>query len=89
MKFDWTISLGTILSAILVVMGTWATVARLYSLLDRRLAVFETMLSNHATTLFTHSTRMEKHEDLIIKLTGNMQRIIGRLEVEGVKVREH
>ena len=84
MIFDWTISLGTILSALLVIMGTWATVSRLYSLLDKRLAVFENILDDHANTLIRHSTRMEKHDDIIIKMTGDMQRIIGRLEVDSL-----
>ncbi len=78
--FDWTITLGTVLSAAVFVAGTWAAVSRLYSLLDKRLAIFESVLGTHAQTLMAHSARMERQDDIMIKLAGDIQRVIGRIE---------
>lgn len=80
MHFDWTLSFGTLLGALAIVAGTWASISRLYGLLDKRLTVFENVLDVHAKTLTAHATRMEKQEDMLIKLSGDLQRVIGRIE---------
>lgn len=87
MHFDWTISLGALIAATVIVAGTWAAVSRLYALLDKRIAIFEHILDGHAQTLATHAIRMEKQDetmsrqsDALTRLTGDIQRVIGRME---------
>jgi len=75
-----TITLGTVLAALAIVAGTWAAVSRLYGMLDKRLSIFEGVLSEHARTLVTHSVRMEKQDDVMGTLGGDLQRVIGRME---------
>lgn len=80
MHFDWTISIGTVIEALAIAGATWSAIARLYSLFDKRLSVFESVLSTHAATLAGHATRMEKQDDVMLKLSGDLQRVIGRIE---------
>lgn len=80
LKFDWTITLGALVASIIIVAGTWAAVSRLYSMLEKRLSLFEVGLGVHTQTLINHATRMEKQDDLMLKLVGDMQRVIGRME---------
>jgi hypothetical protein len=80
LHFDWTITFGTLLSAAIVVLGTWATVSRLYSLLDKRLALFELGLGTHTHTLMAHAVRMERQDELMLQLAGDLREILGRME---------
>lgn len=79
-SFDPTITLGTALAALSIIAGTWAAASRLYSLIDKRLAILESTLRDHAVALQAHAARMEKGEDMSGRLAGEMQRVIGRLE---------
>lgn len=76
---DWTISLSNLLGyvAALAALG-W----RLYHAIDKRVAVFEEIVNHHTKTLKTHDERMDKHEDRLISLLSQLQRLIGRSEVE-------
>jgi hypothetical protein len=67
--FDWTISFGTILEAITIVGGAWIGMFRLYTLFDKRLSVFEAMLTHHADTLTRHAERMDRQDAVMTKLT--------------------
>lgn len=71
-QFDWTVTLGTVLATAGIVAGTWAAVGRLYNLLDKRIAIFEVILQHHG--------RMEKYEEVIALLVGQMQLTVGRVE---------
>lgn len=99
MTFDWTITFGTVLAAVTIVAGTWATASRLYSLVDKRLSLFQHTLEQHAATLLDHATRMEKQDtmhaatfkehaarmekqdEMLLRISGDLQRLIGRMEV--------
>lgn len=48
--------------------------------LDRRITVFETILADHAKTLVDHARRMDTQDQLLIKLIGDIQRLVGRIE---------
>jgi len=79
-NFDPTITLGNVITMIGIVVGLWISATRLYGSVDRRLAVFEVMLSSHAKTLIEHNIRMEKQDDMLLRLMGEIQRLVGRLE---------
>lgn len=79
-QFDWTITFGTVLSAVVIVAGTWAAASRLYSLVDKRLALFQTTLVMHAQTLETHAAKMEKQDDMLLNISKDLHRLIGRME---------
>jgi uncharacterized coiled-coil protein SlyX len=90
--FDMTITLGNIVAALSFLFGIWAAMlrlsadkTRLYVAMDQRLAVFESVLSAHAGTLTTHSARMEKLEDQLVRLVGDIQRIAGHIESSQVR----
>lgn len=57
----------------------WA-VHRVQDGLDRRLAVFEATLRIHADTLVAHAGKMEKQDDILLRVVSDIQRLIGRLE---------
>jgi hypothetical protein len=80
LHFDWTVTLGTVLAAVSITAGTWASVSRLYSLLDKRLSLFEATMTYHAAMLTRHDVRMEKLDDAVVGLAGELQRVLGRLE---------
>ena len=81
MQFDWTVSLGTVLSALVIVSGTWAAASRLYSLVDKRLAMFQERLGAHSSTLEVHAEKMEKQDDMLLKISQDLHRLIGRMEI--------
>lgn len=49
-------------------------------ILDRRITVFEAILGDHAKTLVDHARRMDTQDQLLIKLIGDIQRLVGRIE---------
>ncbi len=83
--FDGTISLGNILTVVGFFWALWMAGSRLYVYMDRRVSVFENVLKDHARTLIDHANRMEKQDDLLIKLVGDVQRLVGRMEAETVR----
>ena len=78
--FDPTVTLGNIISAGVFLFGLWAAGTRAYSLIDRRILVFETTIAQHARLLESHALRMEKQDDMLIRISNDMQRLVGRLE---------
>lgn len=84
-RFDPTITLGTLLSATAIIAGTWASISHLYSLLDKRIALFEEMLKGHAIELSSHAARIENHDIALMRLVGDLQRVIGRIEADSMR----
>ncbi len=84
MHWDGTITLGNVLSAVAFLVGLWAAAQRTYYSLDKRANSFEATISNHAKLLEEHARRMERQDDQHLKLMGDIQRILGRLD--GVSV---
>ena len=80
MHFDPTISLGNVITIICFVASIVGARLSLYGKMDQRLAKLEGILMDNAATLIAHSGRMEKHDDLLLRLVGDMQRLIGRFE---------
>ena len=81
LHWDGTITLGNILSAVMVVVAIWAAVSRSYNLIDKRATVVEQTILRHASLLETHSARMAKQDELLLSISGTMNRIVGRLEM--------
>ena len=68
----WNVSVY-LLSAIVL---AW----RAFIVIDRRVAVFESVLSTHAATLSQHAARMDAHDGRLITVIEQIQRLIGRTE---------
>lgn len=79
--FDWTISLGSIVNAVMLIIGAYAAGVKLYHALDKRIDRFELEISAHAKTLEDHASRMERWESTLFKVVSDLQRVIGRMEV--------
>ena len=80
MTFSWDINLGQIVSAALVLLGAYAAAIRVYHLMDKRIDKLDLHLSTHTETLAMHADRMEHHESSLVKIVGDVQRILGRME---------
>jgi hypothetical protein len=91
--FDWTISLGQIVNALIVLAGALGAVFKLYARLDKRVDAFELRLDNTqttfsreiqyaTTTLADHAGRMERWESTLFKVVSDLQRVIGRMEIK-------
>lgn len=79
-QFDATITLGSVLAALGIITSVITTGARIFNQVDKRLAVFEQQLASHASVLTQHAARMEKQDDLLLKISGDLHRILGRIE---------
>lgn len=80
MQFDWTISVGNVITAIVFFLTVVAAAWKMYNALVRRVALFEELLKEHTSTLMRHASRMEKQDDLLREIIGDVQRLIGRME---------
>lgn len=91
--FDWTITLGQVVQLVVILLGGGLTVQRFYFLLDKRIernareiqlhvARLERDILLHSTALADHATRMERWETTLFKLVADLQRVIGRVEVQ-------
>jgi hypothetical protein len=78
--FDWTITLGNALTIITMLVGGWLGIVRMYYLFNNRISSFEATIKIHADALLIHTARMEKQDDLLLRLVGDVQRLIGHLE---------
>lgn len=77
LNFDWTVTFGTTLQILTMVLLAVAV----FNALAARVTVFENTLKNHAESLKAHADRLDRHETRIIELIGSLQRIIGRSEL--------
>lgn len=73
MQFTGDVSLGTLLT-ILTLLG----IALRFGY---RLGHFETTLKDHADRLSGHAARLSTYEEQIVNFVGDLQRVIGRMEV--------
>lgn len=74
--FDWTITLGNLVSAAAIVMGFWGASLRL----TQRLSRFEATVEDHTNAISTHARKHERQDELLRDLMGDVQRLIGRLD---------
>ena len=81
MKLDWSISVGNILTALVFLFGAVSTGWKIYNAFARQAVVFEGLLKEHTNTLISHAGRMEKQDELLLRIIGDVQRLIGRMEV--------
>jgi hypothetical protein len=79
--FDWSISLGQIVNALMVLGGGAFVVFRMFHALDKRVSEFEFKIETHAETLKDHATRMERWESTLFKVVSDLSHVLGRLEV--------
>ena len=80
MSFDWSVSVGNIVTAVVFLTSTLLGMWRMSVSITQKAAVFEALLREHAVTLMAHASRMEKQDDLLLKIMGEVQRLIGRME---------
>lgn len=80
--FDWTISLGQIVQAVSFVLAIILSIQRVYHLLDKRIALIVEEVKQHGATLSDHNGRMTKYEEMLFKVVGDLQRLVGRAEVQ-------
>lgn len=76
MHWDGTVTLGTMIeiaSIIVIALSGW-------SAFKARIAVFEETLNTHAKALLVHGERLDRHEDKLITIVGDLQRVIGHME---------
>lgn len=78
--FDWSISLGQIVTGILFAGSVALSAQRIYHLLDKRIAGLELTLTTHAATLTDHKGKLDKYEETLFSVVSDLQRIIGRVE---------
>lgn len=79
--FDWSVSLGQIVNAVLLIFGVYGAVIRMYHVLDKRASAIEQTIKNHGEALTNHAIRMERWETTLFKVVSDLQRVIGRMEV--------
>ena len=78
---DWTLNVWQLMTAAGFLVGGYGTIMRVYHLLDKRLASMELHLTTHADTLEEHGHRLGRYEESLFKIVGDLQRVIGRVEV--------
>ncbi len=89
MTIDWTVNVWQIVTAIGFLIGSYGAVMRIYHLLDRRLSLLEQSFLVHAGTLVDHGARLQRYEDGLFKIVGDLQRLIGRVEVAWAEPHQH
>jgi len=76
---NWTITLGNILSVLgFTISIAWAVI-KIQHTLEKEVIRLRDTLNTHSNMLDGHSLRLEKHDELILKLVGDIERLIGRL----------
>lgn len=83
--FTWEVNFWQIVTTLVstggFIWGVYAAAIRVYYLLDKRMALFEMNLNANSASITQQATRMANYEGQIVGLVGDMQRVIGRLEV--------
>lgn len=75
------VTVGNILTIVSFIATGVVASFRVYHLLDKRIAVFENILQGLKETLNGHNERMDKYENVMRIVTGDLQRVIGHIEV--------
>jgi hypothetical protein len=70
---DYTISIGTILQTITLILALIAG----WNALKNRVTIFEEILKRHAEQLIDNSKKMAQYENDLRELVGNFQRLVG------------
>jgi hypothetical protein len=61
-------------------LGAAVLLWRSFTAVDKRVSVFEQILSSHAQTLLQHAARMDVHDERLISVIEQLQRVIGQSE---------
>lgn|SRR3990167_3464944 len=80
MQFDWTISAGNLLTFAGMTLAVVTTVWKFYGAFVTRQTAFEGLIGRHADTLMSHAVRMEKQDDLLREVIGDVRQLVGRME---------
>lgn len=76
LKYDDIISLGDVLQIL-----TWLGLAvGAYYSVRTQLALFRQVLEHHSATLVEHAKRLDRYEESIVRVIGELQRLVGRVE---------
>ncbi len=73
--------IGSIITSLVFILGLWWGGNRAAYLIGQRVATFDAIVAEHARILAAHSLRMEKQDELLLDISANMNRIVGRLEM--------
>lgn len=75
MHFDGTITLGTILSAVVMLISVSAILLRMGAL--------QQVIEEHGRALEKGSIRMDRHDQILLELVGDVRELIGRNRAGG------
>lgn len=77
MNLQLSITLGDLIQ----LGGVVVSITAVYYAIKGRIRELELTLGIHAKDLATHANRMAKYEESMVSVIGNVQRIIGRMEM--------
>ncbi len=80
MRFDGTITLGAVLTAVSFVIGLIIAYTKATTWLENRFTRFETTLSGHASQLERQTERMDRYEERYVRIANDLQWLVGRME---------
>jgi hypothetical protein len=75
--FNWELSVWNV---VVYLIGAAIILWRSLHVVDKRIAVFEQILSTHASTLAQHAGRMDVHDERLLTVIEQLQRLIGQGE---------
>lgn len=61
--FDSTVSLGSIISAVVFLIGIWTLAQKTYYSLEKRTTILDESIKSHTALLADHASRMERTEE--------------------------
>lgn len=80
MRFDGTVTLGTVLSAVTFVLAFFVAYTKATAWLGEHLSRFDTTLKEHAAQLGKHAERMDRYEGRYVAIASDLQWLIGRMD---------
>lgn len=85
MRFDWTLTFGTVLQIVSMVLLAVAV----FNAVSARLSIFENTLKDHAASLARHADRLDRYDSLLLKVVGDLQRVVGQSDILRTERRGH
>ncbi len=82
MRWDGTISAGTVLSAAICVVSLIVAYNKATAWLNVKLAEFTMTLETHGTQLAHHAARMDRYEARYVDIASDLQYLAGRSDLE-------
>jgi Na+-transporting NADH:ubiquinone oxidoreductase subunit NqrB len=79
-RFDWTITLGTLLVAGTFAFSMFVAYTKATRWLEGQLVRFQVILDRHTEDLEKHAKRMDRYEERYVTIANQLQWLIGRME---------